>query len=136
MRYRRVVLFGALATVIAVASVPMAGQARGPADSTAAQTTAWTLARTAWGDPDLQGVWRNLLRLPLERPQELGEQEFYTDAEVAAMVREREEARDQRNAAIFAGDFTAEEIETLDLGSVGSPFPSIAPQILRSLRYG
>ena len=130
MRYRRVVLFGALAAVIAVALVPMAGQARGPADSTAAQTTAWTLARTAWGDPDLQGVWRNLLRLPLERPQELGEQEFYTDAEVAAMVREREEARDQRNAAIFANP---EEIET-GFGERGFPFsinsaanPSFAP---------
>jgi hypothetical protein len=98
MRYRRVVLFGVLAVVIAVASVPMAGQAQRAADS----SEAWTLARTAWGDPDLQGIWRNLLRLPLERPLELGEQEFYTDAEVAAMIQARVDARDQRNTAIFA----------------------------------
>ena len=98
MRDRRLVLFGALAAVIAAASVPMAGQARRAADS----SEAWALARTAWGDPDLQGAWRNLLELALERPQELGEKEFYTDAEVAAMIRAKVETRDQRNTAIFA----------------------------------
>ena len=28
----------------------------------------WTQPRTAWGDPDFQGVWRYLATIPLERP--------------------------------------------------------------------
>ena len=94
MRYRRVVLLGALAAVVAGGSVPIVGQAPQAAGSAAAPTTSWTPARTAWGDPDLQGVWRNVIQgLAFERPKELGEKAFYTDAEVAAMVRAAEEER-------------------------------------------
>ena len=94
MRYRRLVLLAALAAVVVVASVPMAGQAPQAAGSAAAQTTPSTPARTAWGDPDLRGIWRNMIQgLPFERPKELGEKAFYTDEEVAAMVRTLEEHR-------------------------------------------
>ena len=95
MRYHRVMLLGALAAVVAVTSVPLAGQAPQAAGGGAP-------ARTAWGDPDLQGVWRNRMeRLPLQRPKELGEKAFYTDEEVAAMVRATEEERAARQASRF-----------------------------------
>ena len=45
MKQRCLLVFGAVA---AVASVPLAGQARHAADSPAAPTTSWT-ERTAWG---------------------------------------------------------------------------------------
>ena len=41
-------------------------------------------ARTAWGDPDLQGIWTNTTSTPFERPSEFGEREFLTDEEFAA----------------------------------------------------
>ena len=57
MPYRRVMLLGALAAVV---SVPLAGQA--PQAAGSAAPTSWTLGRTAWGNPDLQGIWRNLVQ--------------------------------------------------------------------------
>ena len=41
----------------------------------------WHASRTADGQPDLQGVWTNATRVPLERPKELGAKEFYTEQE-------------------------------------------------------
>jgi len=42
--------------------------------------------RTAWGEPDLRGVWTGSTLTPLERPRDLGEQEFLTDQDVEAQV--------------------------------------------------
>src|SRR5215831_19219979 len=43
--------------------------------------------RTAWGDPDLQGIWSNPYVIPLERPQQFGTREFLTKDEIAAEER-------------------------------------------------
>ena len=42
---------------------------------------AMSQARTDWGDPDLQGIWSNATLTPLERPDQIAEQEFLTEAE-------------------------------------------------------
>jgi len=53
----------------------------------------WTVPRTAWGDPDLQGVWRYEGAVPLERPQEFAGRESLTDEEIAERDRiEKEQA--------------------------------------------
>ena len=44
--------------------------------------------RTAWGAPDLQGVWDFRSITPMERPQELADTEFLTAAEAAALEQE------------------------------------------------
>ena len=53
--------------------------------STAGQGTEQnpTPLRTAWGDPDLQGVWNNATTTPLQRPPELAGKDTLTDEEVA-----------------------------------------------------
>lgn len=52
---------------------------------TAAATANWTLPRTAWGDPDLQGYYFNHSSYtPLERPAALGDKAFYTEEEALA----------------------------------------------------
>ena len=38
---------------------------------------------TAWGDPDLQGVWSNQTPVPLERPAALANKPFFTKQEAA-----------------------------------------------------
>ena len=86
------ILLRALIAVVLV-SVPLAGQ-QGPA-------TNWTPSRTAWGDPDLQGVYTFGTNTPLQRPKELGGKATYTESELAqvtAQVRARREAQANRPA--------------------------------------
>ena len=44
--------------------------------------------RTAWGAPDLQGVWDFRTITPLERPEALGDQAFLTEEEAANLEQE------------------------------------------------
>ncbi len=44
--------------------------------------------RTAWGAPDLQGVWDFRTITPLERPEALADQAFLTEEEAADLERE------------------------------------------------
>ncbi len=59
--------------------------------------------RTAWGDPDLQGIWSYASITPLQRPVELAGREFLTAEEVAlqnedAATRASSERRDELSA--------------------------------------
>ncbi len=64
---------GAVVVAVALAWLaPLAGQSGAPAGYT---------AKTPWGDPDLQGIWDNGTPTPLERPTDLADKEFLTDAE-------------------------------------------------------
>jgi len=61
-----------------------------------------TAPRTAWGDPDLRGVWTGSSITPLERPQEFAGREFLTEAEAAAV--EERAARDRVDRPPKPGD--------------------------------
>src|SRR3989441_9632490 len=43
--------------------------------------------KTAWGEPDLQGIWSRDVDLPLQQPTKYGDREFLTDAERAELDR-------------------------------------------------
>ena len=62
--------------LLKLAPVPVAGQAR-------------ETLRTAWGDPDLQGIWTTNYDTPLERPARFADREFFTEEERAAIDSER-----------------------------------------------
>ena len=49
------------------------------------QTPGTHVSRTAWGDPDLQGIWVGSTLTPLERPERHAGREFLTDEEVAEL---------------------------------------------------
>ena len=53
--------------------------------------------RTAWGQPDLQGVWDFRSITPLQRPEDLAEKEFLTEEEAA----EREQAAAERDSRLW-----------------------------------
>ena len=50
--------------------------------------------QTAWGDPDLQGVWDFRTLTPLERPDEFEGKAFLTEEEAAAFEQQTLEERD------------------------------------------
>ena len=79
--------FGSLGVVavLSIASVVVAGQAPPAATKTTTAGTNRTPLRTAWGDPDLQGVWNNSTTTPLERPGSLAGKQELTDQEAAEL---------------------------------------------------
>ena len=54
--------------------------------------------RTAWGDPDLQGIWTDETDTPLQRPARFASQEFFTPEQRVELDKERAAAlgRDKR----------------------------------------
>jgi hypothetical protein len=67
------------------------------AASAVAQTDA---PRTAWGQPDLQGVWDFRTITPLQRPESLADQEFLTEEEAANL----DQAAVDRNTRLWNQD--------------------------------
>jgi len=61
----------AVAAVLVVGAVPSLAQDEAP--------------RTAWGQPDLQGVWDFRSITPMQRPEDLADQAFYTEEELAEL---------------------------------------------------
>lgn len=83
---------GVLVTVLLFVTVrPTTGQQNPLANES-------TSPRTAWGDPDLQGIWNNNTITPLERPAELANQEFLNAEEAAALERQAVDRVDRENA--------------------------------------
>ena len=56
-------------------------KATAAAKTPSAASTKHSARRTPWGDPDLQGTWDYRTITPLERPQNMGDRQFLTDAE-------------------------------------------------------
>jgi hypothetical protein len=92
---------GVVVTVVALSLVRVAGQTAtaAPPEKSSAQPKSWKVPRTAWGDPDLQGLFSNNNATPLERPKELAGRARLTPEELANL---------KRNAAeLFNGDTDA-----------------------------
>ena len=81
----KVLFFGLVFAAIAAAplvAVRAAAQATGA--STRAAEKPWTAPRTAWGDPDFDGIWNYATMTPLERAREFADKEVLTEAEATA----------------------------------------------------
>jgi hypothetical protein len=81
----------AAAAASAVISAPITwAWAQAPAASGTTPAPAPSL-KTAWGEPDLQGIWTDETATPLQRPARYANQEFFTEAERAELDRVRSE---------------------------------------------
>ncbi|MSO82626.1 MAG: hypothetical protein EXQ53_04960 [Acidobacteria bacterium] len=74
--------------------------------------------KTAWGEPDLQGIWTNEFDTPLQRPARYAGKEFFTDEERVEMDRQR--------AVLLGRDRRVERGTELDVaGAYNSVFMSM-----------
>ena len=90
----------------AVVFLPLALEAQRPAP--AAQTL-----RTDWGHPDLQGIWDRHSITPLERPENVGGREFFTEKEIADL---------ERQALVTNTDEARQEDKARDVGTAYNDF--------------
>src|ERR1044071_4716414 len=114
MSRRLLALIGGAVVIVVLVALPRLWP--GAAGTGGAASNA---APTAWGEPDLQGIWTADGEIPLQRPSKYADREFFTDEERAeldklraeAIGREADESRRNRgseqdvggayNAAIF-----------------------------------
>ena len=79
-----------------------------------------TEGRTAWGDPDLQGIWTDPYQTPLQRPSQFAGKEIFTD--------EEREALDRQRAGILRRDQRVERGSERDVaGAYNAVFQSVRP---------
>ena len=106
MGYPRMTFAGLFTIGVLLTSVSMAGQTAQSAGATAPAMK--DIVRTAWGAPNLQGVWSTATVTPLQRPDGVGE--FLTEEEIAeierrAVVAATDEARGQDQQADVRGAY-------------------------------
>src|ERR1041385_2246588 len=83
-----------------------------------ASETAGSSPKTAWGEPDLQGLWTDETDTPLQRPAKYANQEFFTPEQRAELDKER--------AALLGRDKRVERGTELDVaGAYSAVFMSM-----------
>ena len=81
--------------------------------------------RTAWGEPDLQGIWTDPYQTPLQRPAQYASKEFFTDDERAEL--------DEKRAGIPRRDKRVERGTERDVaGAYNAVFQSVKPTARRT----
>jgi hypothetical protein len=89
MNRRTLVMMGA-ATAVAVAPLMVATmRAAQSAQGRPAAAKPGPAPKTAWGEPDLQGIWTDDFQVPLQRPAKYASKEFFTDQERDEIDRQR-----------------------------------------------
>jgi hypothetical protein len=85
MRKGLLALIGvAAAIVVVIVLLKLAPVAGSPAAANTAQPS-----KTAWGEPDLQGIWTDNFDTPMQRPARYANKELFTDEERADLDRQR-----------------------------------------------
>lgn len=70
--------------------------------STAKSAKPYTPAKTPWGDPDIQGSWPASANIPMQRPQNVGDEKNLTPEQLAQRQKQYKE-QEQRDVEEFAG---------------------------------
>ncbi len=104
MRYRVLASIGVVAVVVVSLS--------------ALHVAAQTAPRTAWGKPDLQGIWDFRTITPLERPEALGDKAFLTAEEAAKL---EQAAIDRDSELLNRPARRTQATDSVDRGEDGAP---------------
>lgn len=115
---------------------PALAQAKASAEASAAANVnpKWAVPKMPWGHPDLEGIWTSddMRGVPTARPKEYGTSRYLTDAQFAARLQERADARKVDNAR--TGTFRNEEgsrnfgYTSLLIEPADGRFPALTPE--------
>lgn len=126
MKHRLLGPIGIAAIVISMAGLlgrtgrPVAAQTAPETETDKSSAGTGTALRTAWGEPDLQGIWTDPYETPLQRAPEFADKEFFTEEERAEFDRQR--------AALLRRDARAEPGTERDVsGAYNAVFQSVQP---------
>ena len=72
---------------------------------------------TPWGDPDISGMWSYASLTPLQRPESLGDKQFYTPEEAAQIF-----TNTQQDAPDRPGDVGSYNYQWFDRGEISADF--------------
>ena len=101
------------------------------AQEPAAPTDGFTPSRTPWGDPDLQGIWSTgYIEVPLERPDEFGDREYFTEEEITG---ERERLAGQQDHST-GGERPSPARVGGDVGTYNTAFSGRGRDVIRTRR--
>jgi hypothetical protein len=128
--------------LLTTVSMPLSGQSAGapPLVITAyngGPATPYTVPRTPWGDPDLQGVWSSddTSGIPRERPKDLGTRLYQTDADFAARQKQVENGvkRGETDIGSFRNDFARRAFRqtSLIVDPPDGSMPAVTPEALK-----
>jgi hypothetical protein len=125
MTTRLVALAATVSALVALGLASLAAQSVGRGAS------AYSPPRTAWGDPDLQGVYTNSneYATPLERPKEF-EGKALKDLSADEIARVRQQATKQAIAGLANGEVRGPDewwLQILDLGKRNQPWLIVDP---------
>src|SRR5256885_1082712 len=92
----------------AAAAASTAFSVLAPRTSAQAPVSSNTALKTAWGEPDLQGIWTEEFDTALQRPARYANQEFLTEAQRQELDKQRaahygDDPRQERGSAVDVG---------------------------------
>ena len=105
-------------SIVACAVVSLGAQS-------ASGTKAYSPPKTAWGDPDLQGIWPStaMVGVPFERPTQFGNRLYLTDEEFRQRQKDAEKQATLDNESFSVDNVKAEIVAMGDVGGQTSPPP-------------
>lgn len=112
MHRRWGLVLGVVGVIVAVGAVSLRGQSS-PASAVRADDEGWTMPRTAYGHPDLTGVWANNSATPLQRPKQWAGKKTLTDQEMAELKRVSDEITANDGDAQFGDGLVLAAIEKI-----------------------
>ena len=117
-------LLMAFVMLLQVSAVSVAGQA--PKATAAAETG--PAPRTAWGHPNLEGIWLDAFNTPLERPTRYANREFLTDEERAVLDDERRDPEGNNYSGLFTSVKPTARRTSLVVDPANGRIPALTPQ--------
>src|SRR5467141_3481509 len=88
-RFSGVIVAAAIAAAASAAISVSVTRTSAQAPAVSGATLKAPPVKTAWGEPDLQGIWTDEFDTPLQRPAKYASQEFFTEAQRAELDKER-----------------------------------------------